>query len=482
MAHVPQARLFSWEDVESCSDLDRLSLALDYLPDDALMQALEARRAKGRDDYPVQAMWNAVIAGVVFQHPSIASLRRELGRNPALMDRCGFEMLPVAKKPAVGTHVIPLDPYLGVPPDAAFSRFLANLIKLEAAGDYTKQMLASLRQSLSEVLPDFGRHLGFDGKAIESHSTGQKDRETSKTSDPDADWGHHKTSGIDANGKAWSKVKSWFGYGLHVIADTHYELPVAVVVTCASASESTTLRQMIGELFTEQPVLAQRCEDFSADRGLDAGETKALLWDTYRIRPLIDTRELWRAEKQEPGFDPSSTITRPLFPDRADTLVHTEMGHVRCCCPQTGEVRDLVFQGFEADRDTLKYRCPAAYVGSVCAGAETCHAAGDVNPGAFGRVVRIKITEQDRRIFVPTPHGSPSWHRGYNRRTALERINNRIDNGFGFEHHFIRGINKMKLRVGLAFAVMLAMALGHIKQGRAHQMRSLVQTPRHASG
>jgi hypothetical protein len=69
MAHVPQARLFSWEDVESCSDLDRLSLALDYLPDDALMQALEARRAKGRDDYPVQAMWNAVIAGVVFPTP-----------------------------------------------------------------------------------------------------------------------------------------------------------------------------------------------------------------------------------------------------------------------------------------------------------------------------------------------------------------------------------------------------------------------------
>ena len=308
-------------------------------------------------------MWHAVIAGVVFQHPSIASLRRELGRNPALLDRCGFEMLPMAKKPAVGAHVIPLAPYLGVPPDSAFSRFLATLVKLEAAGGYTKQMLASLRQSLTEVLPDVGRHLGFDGKAVESHSTGQKDRETGKASDPDADWGHHTTSGVDANGKAWTKVKSWFGYGLHVIADTHYELPVAVVVTCALASESPTLRQMIGELFAEQLVLAERCEDFSADRGLDAGETKVLLWDTYRLRPLIDTRELWRAEKQEPGFDPSSTIPRPLFPDRADTIVHTEMGNVRCCCPQTGEVRDLIFQGFEADRDTLKYRCPAAYVG-----------------------------------------------------------------------------------------------------------------------
>ena len=104
--------------------------------------------------------------------------------------------------------------------------------------------------------------------AVESHSTGQKDRETGKASDPDADWGHHTTSGVDANGKAWTKVKSWFGYGLHVIADTHYELPVAVVVTCASTSESPTLRQMIGELFAEQPVLAERCEDFRADRGL----------------------------------------------------------------------------------------------------------------------------------------------------------------------------------------------------------------------
>ena len=54
------------------------------------------------------------------------------------------------------------------------------------------------------------------------------------------------------------QLKSWFGYGLHVIADTHYELPVAVVVTCASASESPTLRQMIGELFAEQPVLGER--------------------------------------------------------------------------------------------------------------------------------------------------------------------------------------------------------------------------------
>ncbi|MBS3955067.1 MAG: hypothetical protein KGZ88_19105, partial [Methylomicrobium sp.] len=77
--------------------------------------------------------------------------------------------------------------------------------------------------------------------------------------------------------------------------------------------------------------------------------------------------------------------------------------------------------------------------------------------------------------FVPTPHGSPSWQRGYARRSALERINNRIDNSFCFEKHFIRGQAKMKTRMGLALAVMMAMALGHVKAGRIEQMRSLVQ-------
>jgi hypothetical protein len=57
----------------------------------------------------------------------------------------------------------------------------------------------------------------------------------------------------------------------------------------------------------------------------------------------------------------------------------------------------------------------------------------------------------------------------------LERINNRIDNSFCFEKHFIWGQAKMKTRMGLALAVMMAMALGHVKAGRIEQMRSLVQ-------
>ncbi len=72
-------------------------------------------------------------------------------------------------------------------------------------------------------------------------------------------------------GNLWKKVKSWFGYGLHVIADTRYEIPVASKVTRASVSEARELVRMIGDLFGASPELAQRCRGFSADGGLDSG-------------------------------------------------------------------------------------------------------------------------------------------------------------------------------------------------------------------
>lgn len=484
---IVQPSLFSWDAVDARSDLDRLILVRDHIPDEPIIHALEQLRGQGRNDYPVAPMWNAVLAGIVFQHNTIESLIRELRRNPALLEVCGFDVLPIQKKPVADlvrdeagimriVWSAPEEPYRLVPDSHNFSRFLANVIELEETQGLVSGMMVELRHQLMEVLPDFGRHLGYDGKAVESHSTGSTDKQTGQTSDPDADWGKHETIAVDSKtGKVWAKVKSWFGYGLHVIADTQYEIPVAVHVTSASASEQVELRAMIREIFEQTPALADRCQDFSADRGLDCGETKALLWDEYRIRPLIDTRELWREEKQQPHYDPTQPITRPLFPDRVDTIVHTEKGTTHCVCPVTGEMRDLAFQGFEANRNTLKYRCPAAAYGFDCLGRAQCHAAAQVQSGDYGRIVRIDITQQDRRIFVPTPHNSPSWKRGYNRRSALERINSRIGQSFGFENHTIRGKAKMQTRVSLALAVMMAMALGHVKAGRKHQMRSLVQ-------
>ncbi len=454
--------LLSWSHVESLDDLERLRRVLDALPDGALIAALEKRRGKGRNDYPVAAMWRALVAGMVFQHPSIEALLRELNRNPALLDACGFHPVPMRGKrtlvrdpQSTVIHVIRGKERSSIPSSHNVSRFVASLLKVEEEEGLLSRMVIDLRHHLMDLIDDFGVRLGCDGKAIASKSTGVVNTTTGETSDRDANWGRHETRGVNAAGKTWTKVKTWFGYTLHLIADTTYEIPVAAALTKASASEVKTLERMLPTMFEESPDLARRCRDMSADRGYDSGPLKKVLWDTWQIRPIIDVRMMWREEKAEPGHDPKKRITRPLDAGKADTIVYTERGEVRCICPETGIERDLAFHGFEAHRGTLKYRCPAAAYGFNCQGRKACEAAGECHTQGYGRIVRV-LLDADRRIFTPTPRSSLTWQRCYRGRSALERINGRLDQSFGFEHHHIRGLGRMKARVNLALAVVVS--------------------------
>ena len=137
-------------------------------------------------------------------------------------------------------------------------------------------------------------------------------------------------------------------------------------------------------------------------------------------------------------------------------------------CPVTGEQRPMSYGGFEKDRMALKYICPVKAYGVTCKGSAPCEHAM--------KSERVSL-EIDRRIFTPVARSSYAWERKYKKRTAVERVNSRFDVSFGFEKHFIRGQKKMEIRVGLALCVMLAMAVGRIKEQRQELMRSLVRTP-----
>ena len=468
---------FCWNEVDRLSDLRRLELVLDALPDTEIIRALWATRKNGRNEYPVAAMWRALIAGIVFQHPSIESLIRELNRNSSLLALCGFTPVPLQSRTRYetgGARIIAIDspPRSPAPKSFNFSRFLLNVVKLEQQRGLISRMIEEMRGELMRLLPDFGEHPGYDGKAVESHSTGQKNRKTGETSDPEADWGKHEYSGVDSNGKQWTKIKTWFGYRLHVIADTRYELAVAFTLTKASVSEVKELERMTDVLFAEDPGLAERCGRLSADRGLDSGALKKKLWDNHQISPVIDNRELWSGERKNRNYVPGQKIMRPLGSVH-DNIFYTEKAEIWCRCPASGVERKMAFCGFESDRCSLKYRCPAAVFGLSCKGWAKCHGDAGCVTNGYGRVVRVPL-ERDRRIFTPTPRGSLSWKRSYGRRVAVERINSRIDNSFGFERHFIRGKARMTARAGLALAVMMALAVGHVKAGRPECMRSLV--------
>ncbi|MDD4328146.1 MAG: hypothetical protein PHU83_07930 [Eubacteriales bacterium] len=70
---------------------------------------------------------------------------------------------------------------------------------------------------------------------------------------------------------------------------------------------------------------------------------------------------------------------------------------------------------------------------------------------------------------------SYKWKTEYNHRTAVERVNSRLDVSLGFENHTIRGRSIMEMWCSLALILMLTMALGRIRQERPELMRSTVR-------
>jgi hypothetical protein len=157
MAMLPQKPLFCWDEIENLGDLERLVLVLRTMPDERLMAVLERERGRGRDDYPVRAVWNSLVAGVVFQHVSVAGLRRELLRNAQLRQVCGFDVLVAAEK--------------AVPPAWVYTRFFRLLFRHAAEVD---TMFDELVAALHRELPGFGRVLAGDGKAIPTHARPRK--------------------------------------------------------------------------------------------------------------------------------------------------------------------------------------------------------------------------------------------------------------------------------------------------------------------
>ncbi len=434
MAIIPQRHLFGWNDIAELGDLERLRLVVSYLPDEELMVEMEKERGNGRNDYPVRAVWNSVLAGVVFQHPSIESLRRELLRNGQLRQVCGFNLLLGAE---------------GVPPAWAYTRFLRHLLQHEKG---IEKMFHDLVEEVCRELPEFGRNLAIDGKALQSLAGHYSDnRKTDGRRDVDGDFGKKVYRGKRQDGSVWEKVVIWFGYRLHLIVDATYELPVGYTVTKAARSEIKEAHALVDSIGKNTPTVRARAEYMSGDKGYDDTEFLKKLYDEYQIKPVIDIRNMWKdgeATKLVPG---------------QENVVYNYQGKVYCVCPKTLKLREMAYGGHEKARGMLKYRCPALQYGIACPGRESCPIAS---------AIRISLAT-DRRVFTPLARSSYKWETIYKTRTSVERVNSRLDESFGFEKHFIRGLTKMQVRCGLALIVMLAMALGRIREKRGNP-RSLV--------
>ncbi len=409
-------------------------MLLEYLPDEDLMKTLEAGRGKGRDDNPVRAIWNSILAGIVYQHASVESLRRELMRNAQLRQLCGFDLLKGLS---------------AIPSSNAYTNFLKLLLKQSVL---IEEMFCDLVEKLRELLPDFAEVLAIDSKAIKSRARREsKNKNIDDRGESDADKGVKTYKGKRKDGSMWESVKSWFGFKLHLIVDAEYELPVAYKVTKASSSDITVAKDMVEDLALNRPVVLENAKHLLGDKAYDGSELIMTLWDEYGISPVIDIRDLWK-------------IDGARLVQGQSNVSHDYKGTVSCHCPVEWVKRPMAFGGFEKDRQTLKYRCPAKHYGLECKGRDKCWISDSI---------RIDI-DSNRRIFTPLARSSYKWKTMYKKRSSVERVNSRLDESFGFEKHYIRGGSKMEVRCGLALIVMLGMAYGRVKQKQFERIRSLV--------
>ena len=428
MNSISQISIFDYSEIEILGDLERLKLGIENMPDEEIIRKLRQIRKNGRNDWPVEAMWNTFIASYVFNHRSVNDLLRELSRNSQLRQICGLK--PKFSKQKDGTYKM----YI-VPSEAAYSRFLANL--LECKKEMNKAF-EGLVDYMYENLEGFGEELAGDGKAIQSYArTNGKGKD--RRSDKEANWGVKRyTESKNGKGENVIKKTSWFGYRLHLIVDVRYELPVAYKVTQASNSEKIEMLKIWKDLNSERPEVVKRAKEFLADKGYDY--TDLIKWlEKYEISPIIDIQNHWEKGEKTKQY-------------RDTDLTYSYDGKVYWTDEKGKEIR-LNYAGYDKKTESLRYKFPPQKESK--------------------KIFRIKLDE-DRRVFTPIARDSKKWKREYKKRTSVERENGRLDRDYGFEIHTIRGKEKMNMFVTMAFLVQLSMAKGKIEENKKERLSALV--------
>ena len=448
MAIITQPELALWGKIEKTPEMLLLVIVLESMTDEDLMRKLEKDRKNGRNDYPVRYMWNLQMARIILGHPTLASFHRELMRNPTLIQLCGAPFRN--------------NWYDAVPSLDALYNFRSKLAEF-----YVEEVEAIFHDLLGrgiELLTDLGEHLAVDSTALDSagRKVTDKTKQNIRDGRRDLDARFGKKTYISADGET-IKIIKWFGYKLHIIMDTKYGVPVGFYVTPANASDYKNLTPLVDQVEKYHPEIIERAEVLTADRGYDSEENNGFLWKVHGIIPVIDKRKLWKNRKE----------TRPLNEDKVDSIVYDEQGHLHCVCPVTGTQRNMAFQGFEKDRNTLKYRCPAAAYGLDCKGRKLCEKNANIKSD-FGRVVRVSAEGNTRR-FSPVVHGSPKWERLYNERSAVERLNYRLKFLFHVGQRKLRGINNFRLDVAMSMAVLMTVFVARVEAKDVQNYRSLYE-------
>lgn len=416
MKIISQISTFDYEEIEILGDLERCKLLIDNVPDREIVYKLMQIRGKGRNEYPIIPVWNSILIMPLIECSTVEQLRRELSRNSDLRKLCGFE---------------DANYYYGkcklVPPAKAYSNMFKNLKNIEPL---LKECFYKLRKFMYDNLKNFGKDTAEDGKIFLSKAKRPEDSEgTDGRSESDADYTFKQVYQKDAKGMTKTRRIKYFGFRVHILGDTKYELPIEYTVTKASLSERDQLIKHL-EMLPED--LINNMETLSADKGYDGKKIIEKIKE-YGIKPVIDIKNSWKDGEKTRQY-------------KNTNIIYTYDGKVSYV-KEDGRIIPLKYLGYDKTKETLRY-------------------------GYEGRVYSIELTYEPK-IFTPIARDSKKWKRIYNNRTAIERINGRLDRDFNLENHKVRGLKKATVLIDIMMIGMLSMAKGHIINNHLDKLRCL---------
>jgi Transposase DDE domain/Transposase domain (DUF772) len=444
--------LFAWDALEDSASLTTVRTVLESIPDAALLDSLRAARGKGRDDYPVTVLWGTLLLAIVLRHHTLDACLEELQRNAALALLIGIEAEEKVPKPY------------------NMSRFLATLGE-QPHLTHLRRIFDTMAQRLAVAVPDLGKDTAGDSTGLSGRAAASEQLRQAEVAQglPQPSGGRKEYKDDDGT---VTKVVEWFGYKLHLLVDVHHEVVLAYHIT----DTKTGANELIGDLLAQAKnnLPPGRIKTMAYDKAADDGKVHELLHDEG-VRPLIQNRT-FKVEEEEKVLAGRTPLN--IVYDQAGTIY---------CYDQHSEppVRHrMSYIGHEAERGTLKYRCPARHEGWTCPNDSVCNAGRD-----YGLTVRVK-QELDLRRFPSIPRATLQFERLYKGRTAVERVNARLKIFWGIDDGQVYGSRRFHAHVGAVLIVHLGLATALAQAERydgsygkmrlsaiAQKLRRLMQDP-----
>jgi IS5 family transposase len=349
-----------------------------------------------RAGYLMESLWKAYLLSFILNMDCTNDLIRNLEENPGFAEICGFNM----DKPLPSRWTF----------DRLITRFACRTEMIEKLLDKTVSQL-------QQKLPEFGITVAVDSTPVRSHSN------PSKKAWSDSEAGFIVKEGIPH--KIWK-----FGYKLHLLVDTTWELPIACEVTLAKESDVTNLIPLISK--AKKKFDWFRPWHVVADKGYDAGYNYKAVHDAGSI-PIIKMRDKTKSQ------------------DARYTLDDTGIPHCQIGMP-------LLLQGHDKKKG-MKYVCPFK------AGKADCSFQCNL------RVAWIRPLWEYRK-FCSIPRDSEEWNKVYSMRTAVERVNSKLKEHRRLNTHCHRGLSKVRLHclmsvLSLAVTSLVAVNANHVEEARA---------------